>query len=152
MRYGRASVFYFFELFFCIAPGSWRVLDSALLNQLNYKMKNLSLGKTLLLALSVTAAIILPKIAVADDNEYSFVLHNTTDEKITALMVSEDGEKWGKFDIGDGLKAGESAKLVWNKETNSQACEQFVKAEFEGGKESKPVKHDFCKEGLELGF
>lgn len=118
-------------------------------------MKNISLAKTLLLALSLTTAVILPRLAVAaddDEKEYSFVLHNTTKEKITALMVSEDGEKWGKFDIGSGLAPGDSAKLVWNKETNSQACEQFVKAEFEDGSESKPVKHDFCKEGLELGF
>ncbi|HEY6071718.1 MAG TPA: hypothetical protein VIU85_10120 [Chthoniobacterales bacterium] len=115
-------------------------------------MKNISLSKTILFALSLTAAVVLPRIAVADDNEYSFILHNTTKEKITALMVSEDGEKWGKFDIGKGLEPGESAKLVWNKETNSQACTQYVKAEFEDGSESKPVQHDFCKEGLELGF
>jgi hypothetical protein len=115
-------------------------------------MKNIPLSKTILFALALTAAIVLPRFAFADDNEYSFVLHNTTKEKITALMVSEDGEKWGKFDIGKGLEPGESAKLVWNKETNSQACTQYVKAEFEDGSESKPVQHDFCKEGLELGF
>jgi hypothetical protein len=115
-------------------------------------MKNISLGKTVLLTLAFTAAVVLPRIVVADDSDYSFILHNTTEEKITALMVSEDGEKWGKFDIGDGLKAGDSAKFVWDKSTHNQECEQFVKAEFEGGKESTPVKHDFCKEGLELGF
>ena len=118
-------------------------------------MKNFSLSKTILLALAMIAAVALPRLLVAaedDEKEYSFVLHNTTEEKITGLMCSEDGEKWGKFDIGSGLKPGESAKLIWNKSTNSQACEQFVKAEFEDGSESKPVKHDFCKEGLELGF
>ncbi len=115
-------------------------------------MKNISLGKTILLAIAVTATVVLPRLAVAGDNEYSFILHNTTEEKITALMVSEDGEKWGKFDIGAGLKAGESAKFVWDKSTNSQGCTQYVKAEFEDGSESKPVQHDFCKEGLELGF
>jgi P pilus assembly chaperone PapD len=118
-------------------------------------MKNILLSKTLLLALSLTAAVVLPRLAVAaddDEKEYSFVLHNTTKEKITGLMVSEDGEKWGKFDVGNGLNPGESAKFVWDKKTNSQECEQFVKAEFEDGSESKPVKHDFCKEGLELGF
>ena len=115
-------------------------------------MKNISLSKTILLALTLTATVVLPRLAVAGDNEYSFILHNTTEEKITALMVSEDGEKWGKFDIGDGLKAGASAKFVWDKSTNSQGCTQYVKAEFEDGSESKPVQHDFCKEGLELGF
>lgn len=115
-------------------------------------MKNISIGQTILFALSFSAVVVLPRLAVAEDNEYSFVLHNTTEEKITGLLVSEDGEKWGKFDVGAGLKAGESAKFVWDKSTNSQSCEQFVKAVFEDGSESKPVKHDFCKEGLELGF
>src|SRR5437773_11881055 len=115
-------------------------------------MKNISLGKTILLSLAFTAAVVLPRLVVADENDYSFILHNTTEEKITALMVSEDGEKWGKFDIGHGLEAGDSAKFVWDKSTHSQACTQYVKAEFEDGSESKPVQHDFCKEGLELGF
>ena len=74
-------------------------------------MKNISLRKIGLLALSLTAAVVLPRIAVADDDDYTFVLHNTTKQKITALMVSEDGEKWGKFDIGDGLKAGRLGKI-----------------------------------------
>jgi hypothetical protein len=117
-------------------------------------MKTTSLSKTLLFGFAFAAAIVLSRFAVAEEEgkEYSFILHNTTQEKITALMVSEDGEKWGKFDIGKGLEPGDSAKLVWDKSTNSESCSQFVKAEFEDGSESKPVKHDFCKEGLELGF
>ena len=120
-------------------------------------MKNISISKAILFGLAFTAAVVLPRLAVAAEEEeggkeYSFILHNTTHEKITGLMCSEDGEKWGKFDIGKGLEPGESAKLVWDKSTNSQSCSQFVKAEFEDGSESKPVKHDFCKEGLELGF
>src|SRR5437868_14514886 len=116
-------------------------------------MKKTSLIKTAVFALALTSTVLLPRLACAnDEKEYSFVLHNTTEEKITALMVSEDGEKWGKFDIGSGLKAGASAKFVWDKSTHSEACTQYVKAEFEDGSESKPVQHDFCKEGLELGF
>jgi hypothetical protein len=118
-------------------------------------MKNISLGKIILLTLTLTATVVLPRLAIAaeeEGKEYSFVLHNTTEEKITGLLVSQDGEKWGKFDVGDGLEPGKSAKFVWDKSTNNQACEQFVKAVFEDGSESKPVKHDFCKEGLELGF
>jgi len=118
-------------------------------------MKNISIAKTTLFAFAIVAAVVLPRLAVAaeeEGKEYSFILHNTTQEKITGLMCSEDGEKWGKFDIGHGLEPGESAKLVWDKSTNSQKCTQYVKAEFEDGSESKPVQHDFCKEGLELGF
>jgi len=77
--------------------------------QTNHKlnMKRTSLIKTALLALALTAAVVLPRYAVAEDeSEYSFVLHNTTKVKITGLMVSEDGEKWGKFDVGAGLNPG----------------------------------------------
>ena len=118
-------------------------------------MTTLSVTKTVLFGLSLAAAVVLPRLAVAADEEgkeYSFILHNTTQEKITSLMVSEDGEKWGKFDVGEGLAPGQSAKFVWDKSTNNQKCTQYVKAEFEDGSESKPVQHDFCKEGLELGF
>src|SRR5438128_2717221 len=101
-------------------------------------MKKMPFGKTVLFTFAFVAAVVLPRFAVASDNEYSFVLHNTTEEKITGLMVSEDGEKWGKFDVGPGLKPGESAKFVWDKSTHNQECEQFVKAEFEDGSESKP--------------
>jgi hypothetical protein len=118
-------------------------------------MNNTRIYKTIPLALTFAAAVVLPRLGIAADEEgkeYSFILHNTTQEKITELMVSEDGEKWGRFDIGDGLKPGQSAKFTWDKSTNNEACEQYVKAEFEDGSQSNPVKHDFCKEGLELGF
>jgi hypothetical protein len=112
------------------------------------------LGKTVLLICALTATVCLPRLAVAADeeNEYSFKVHNTTEEKITELLCSEDGEKYGKFDIGEGIKAGESMTLVWDKSTNSQSCHQYFKAVFEDGKESKPVKFDFCEKGLELAF
>lgn len=115
-------------------------------------MKTLSVSKTTLLTLALTALVILPRFAVADEKEYSFKVHNTTEHKITELMVSEDGEKWGKFDIGDGIKPGESAKLVWDTKTNSQSCHQYFKAEFEDGSESNAKKFDFCEEDLELSF
>jgi hypothetical protein len=115
-------------------------------------MKNLSFAKAVLLSCALAAALSLPRLVVAEDNEYSFKVHNTTEQKITELMCSEDGEKYGKFDIGEGIKPGESMKLTWDKSTNSQSCHQYFKAEFEDGSESKPVKFDFCAEGVELKF
>ena len=117
-------------------------------------MKNIPFGKATLLLCALTAAICLPRLVVAaeEENEYSFKVHNTTEQKITGLLCSEDGEKYGKFDVGEGIKPGESAKMVWDKSTNSQSCHQYFKAVFEDGSESKPVQFDFCKEGLELAF
>ena len=115
-------------------------------------MKNISVSKTILLTLALTATVVLPRLVSADEKEYSFKVHNTTEHTITELMVSQDGEKWGKFDIGDGIKAGETEKLVWDTATNNQSCHQYFKAEFDDGSESKPKKFDFCEEGLELAF
>jgi hypothetical protein len=89
---------------------------------------------------------------VAADDEYSFKVHNTTKEKITKLLASEDGKEYGFFDVGDGIEPGKTVKLNWNKSTNDSGCKWFFKAEFDGGDESKPVKFDFCEDDLELEF
>ena len=68
------------------------------------------------------------------------------------ILVSEDGEKYGFFDIGKGIKPGETMTLVWDKSTNSGSCHQWFKAVWESGEEGKPVKFDFCEKDLELEF
>ncbi len=93
-----------------------------------------------------------PKQATAADDQYSFKVHNTTKEKITKLLASEDGKKYGFFDIGEGIDAGDTVTLNWSKSTNDSGCKWFFKAEFTDGEESKPVKFDFCEDDLELEF
>ncbi len=88
----------------------------------------------------------------AADSEYSFVVHNSTNSTIKRLLVSEDGKKWGDFDVGKGIAAGASSTLVWDSSTNNEACQQWVKATFADGSEAKAVKFDFCEKGLELEF
>ena len=88
----------------------------------------------------------------AADDEYTFKVHNTTDAKITKLLASEDGENYGTFDIGKGIKPGESMTLKWDKSTNKTNCKWHLKAVFEDGSESKAKKFDFCEEDLELEF
>lgn len=89
---------------------------------------------------------------VVRGGDYSFKVHNNTKETITKLLVSEDGKTYGYFDIGDGIKAGETETLTWDKSTNSQSCHQWFKAVWESGEEGKPVKFDFCEEDLTLEF
>lgn len=84
--------------------------------------------------------------------EYSFKVHNKTKSKITKILVSEKGKKYAPFDIGAGIGAGKKATLVWDKSTNSEACEQYVKAVYADGSESEPSKFDFCEENLEIEF
>jgi hypothetical protein len=86
----------------------------------------------------------------ADD--YSFKVHNNTQEVITKLLVSEDGKTYGFFNIGDGIKPGETETLVWDKSTNSQSCHQWFKAVWANGDEGKPIQFDFCEKDLTLEF
>ena len=110
------------------------------------------LKKALLIGCALLVTTIVPPVARGDDANYSFKVKNTTDELITKILVSEDGEKYGYFDIGSGIKPGETTTLVWDKSTNSGSCHQWFKAVWESGKEGKPVKFDFCEKDLQLEF
>lgn len=88
----------------------------------------------------------------AADSEFSFQVKNTTKQTITKLLASEDGKQYGNFDIGPGIKPGQTVTLVWDKSTDDEACEQWFKAVFDDGSEAKAVKFDFCESDLALEF
>lgn len=100
-------------------------------------------------ALLLTALAMLSGSAFA---EYSFNLSNNTDSKIVKIEVTDDGETWGRFDIGSGIAAGTASKLVWDASTDDGACEWTFRATFADGSESEDVDFDFCEEDLELEF
>ena len=102
--------------------------------------------------LTLAMVVVGTSSASAQDSEFSFKVVNKTDVTIKKLLVSVDGKKWGFFDVGAGIAAGKSAELVWSKATDSEPCKQWVKAVYADKSESKPVKFDFCEEGLELEF
>lgn len=100
-------------------------------------------------------AFILMSFTVSNaqsNDEYSFKVFNKTNSTIKKLLVSEDGKKYGYFDIGKGIAAGKSVTLVWDKSTNDEECVQYFKAVYADGTESQPAKFDFCEEDLELVF
>ena len=115
------------------------------------KLRN-HLRKAILIGCALAVTSFVPPIARADDTDYSFKVKNTTKGLITKILVSEDGEKYGFFDIGDGIKPGETETLSWDKSTNGQSCHQYFKAVWEDGSEGKPVKFDFCEKDLTLEF
>ena len=107
--------------------------------------------KNVFRALALTAVVFaVAATAVAD--EYKFKVHNNTDTAIKKILVSEDGEEYGFFNIGSGIKPGQTVTLVWDSSTNGESCEQFFKAVFANGEESEPVQFDFCEEDLTLEF
>jgi hypothetical protein len=84
--------------------------------------------------------------------DYRFKIHNSTENAITKVLVSEDGKTYGYFDIGDGIAAGATEELVWAKSTDNGACEWYFKAVFDNGEESQAVQFDFCEKNLVLEF
>jgi hypothetical protein len=115
------------------------------------KLKN-RFGKALIVACALAVTTFVPPVTQAADDDYSFKVKNTTDELITKILVSEDGEKFGFFDIGNGIKPGDTVTLVWDKSTSGSSCHQWFKAVWESGKEGAPVKFDFCEDDLTLEF
>src|SRR5262249_4405356 len=108
-------------------------------------------GKVIMLAAAL-ALMSFTASSAQPSSEYKFKVHNNTKQDIKRILVSEDGKKWGYFDIGNGIKAGATVELVWDKSTDNEDCKQWFKAVFADGDESEPVKFDFCEKDLVLEF
>lgn len=104
------------------------------------------------LMLTVALVLMSTTLSFAKTDEYKFKVHNNTKQAIKQLLVSIDGKKWGEFDIGNGIKAGATVELVWDKSTDNEPCEQYFKVQFADGEWSDAVKFDFCEKGLILEF
>ena len=107
------------------------------------------------LALVLTASFISVPLrhAAAADEEYSFKVTNTTKDKITKLLASEDGENYGNFELSrEGIPPGKTVTLNWDKSTNSKGCKWFLKAVYADGSETEAKKFDFCEADLEIEF
>jgi hypothetical protein len=98
-----------------------------------------------------TAAVVLMSVP-AFAKEYSFKVTNNTDTKIAKILVSEDDEEYGFFNIGNGIAPGKTVTLVWHSSTDGESCEQFFKAVFSNDEESEPQKFDFCEDEVEIEF
>jgi hypothetical protein len=99
----------------------------------------------------VAAAVVLMSVPAFADN-YKFTVTNNTDTKITKILVSEDGDDYGFFNIGSGINPGKTVTLVWDQSTNGESCEQHFKAVFANGEESEAQKFDFCEDEVALEF
>jgi len=108
-----------------------------------------SLGKTIA---TIIAGVLIFGLSAYGAEEYSFTVENSTKTTITKVLVSEDGKEWGFFDIGDGIKAGDTMTLVWDTSTNNQDCKQYVKAVWIDDSESESAIFNFCEKDLELVF
>lgn len=101
-------------------------------------------------AIAAAAVVLMSVPAFAE--EYSFKVTNNTSSKITKILVSEDGEEYGFFDIGNGIAPGKTVTLVWDSSTDGESCDQFFKAVFANKEESEAQKFNFCEDDVDLEF
>lgn len=99
----------------------------------------------------IAAAVLLMSVSAFAD-EYSFKVTNNTDTKISKILVSEDGEEYGFFNIGSGINPGKTITLVWDSSTNGESCQQYFKAVFSNNEESEPQQFDFCEDEVHIEF
>ena len=105
--------------------------------KLNQKL-SLSIATTIL----SLATMAVPSLA----EQWYFKVQNATNSSIKKLLVSEDKKNWGYFNIGSGIAAGTTEKLFWDESTNSESCNQWIKAVYSDGSESQPSKINFCED------
>jgi hypothetical protein len=104
------------------------------------------INRTSLIASSLLILGLAANSAPAFAGQWYFYVENASSATIKKLYASEDGKKWGYFDIGSGIGAGKSIKLNWSSSTDDQSCKQYLKAVFADGSESKSAKIDFCND------
>ncbi len=105
----------------------------------------MKLHRTLLIATVIGTMSLVAKVNPASAEQWYFWVQNSSSAKIQKLLVSQNGRQWGYFDIGSGIAAGDTVKLIWDESTNNQDCSQWIKAKFSDGAESKPAKINFCQ-------
>lgn len=101
--------------------------------------------------LILTVVAVLLTVSVSAD-QYKFTVTNNTNTKIAKILVSEDGEEYGQFNIGNGIPSGKTVTLVWDESTNGESCQQYFKAVFANGEESEPQEFDFCEDEVAIEF
>src|SRR6266849_10129243 len=110
--------------------GTWRKKSM----RVNSNFGKIVMLATALVLMSFTLSFAKPSV------DYRFKVHNNTKQAIKKIKVSDDGKKWGYFDIGDGIAAGATEELIWDKSTDNGACEWKFKAVFADGEESEAVE------------
>lgn len=91
-------------------------------------------------------------VGSTDDAQYTFKVHNENVQRITQLLASEDGKKFFKFDIGEGIDVDETVTVNWDKSTNQSGCNWYVKAVYADKSVGEAVEFDFCEEDLVISF
>ena len=100
-----------------------------------------------LVILGMTSTLIgLGSISAVHAKQWYFKVANKSSSRIVRLEVKEAGGSWGAFDIGDGIKPGQTVRIDWDQSTNNQDCDQLLRAQFSDGSWSGTTKINFCED------
>ncbi len=102
--------------------------------------------------LSVAFVLMSFSVSYAQDSEWSFKVTNNTRTTIKSLWVAEPKKKYKHFEIGKGIRPGETITLIWSKATDNESCKQWFKAVYSDDVETEPAYVDFCEEDVHLDF
>lgn len=101
---------------------------------------------------TILFAVLALFAASAAAESYQFTVTNNSDTDIVRIEVSEDDERWERFDIGSGIDSEDSAVLEWDASTNSRGCEWRFRATFRGGFVAYSDWVDFCEDDVVIEF
>ncbi|MDB9515074.1 hypothetical protein PN499_28120 [Kamptonema animale CS-326] len=77
--------------------------------------------------------------------EFRFTIQNNSDVAVSQVLVSEDGETWGYFNLDSNIAPDTEGEMVWGEHTNHEACSQWIKIGYVDGTITEPAKFDFCE-------
>jgi hypothetical protein len=87
-----------------------------------------------------------PSLIARDElGQWYFWVKNNSSGSIAQILVSERGSTWSYFEDSN-IEPGQKLKLIWYKSTDNQSCNQWIKAVFDDGSESRPAKFNFCQD------
>ena len=76
---------------------------------------------------------------------------NSSNKKIAKIVASSDGENYGLFSSGNGIKPGETVEYGWDTQGKT-TCVVYLKAVYADRSESKPAQVDPCRGNVAVDF
>jgi len=78
--------------------------------------------------------------------QWFFFVQNQSSSKIIKLEAREKTGPWGSFAMTGSISPGETKKITWAESSNTQDCNQYLRATFADGHQSPATIFDFCKD------
>jgi hypothetical protein len=99
---------------------------------------------------AITAIIGLSCGYVSARAAHVIQVHNSSNKKITKLVISADGKTYAAFSAGNGIKPGETVGVGWD--ISNHQCAFYLKAVCADRSESTSQQFDICEKDVFVEF